>query len=86
MKNIRGVNFLEKDGIHINKYDGTKKLAGNLKYTLCTVLDIKKRTEKKRRFYNHYDHNDYDYDIDQMTNIVTDAIRAATKGRGQRFP
>ena len=25
-KNIRGVNFLEKDGIHINKYDGTKTL------------------------------------------------------------
>ena len=55
-----------------------KKLAGNLKYTLCTVLDIKRRTEKKRRFYNHRDHNDYD--IDQMTNIVTAAIRAATKG------
>lgn len=90
-KNIRGVNFLEKDGIHINKYDGTKKLAGNLKYTLCTVLDIKKRTEKKQRFYNHRGYNDYnnynyDYDIDQMTNIVTAAIRAASKGRGQRFP
>ena len=42
-KNIRGGKFLEKDGVHINKYDGTKKkLAGNLKYTLCTVLDIKK--------------------------------------------
>ena len=51
-----------------------KKLAGNLKYTLCAVLDIKKRTEKKRRFYNHHDHNDYD--IDQMPNIVTAAIRA----------
>ena len=89
-KNIRGVNFLEKDGIHINKYDGTKKLAGNLKYTLCTVLDIKKRTEKKQRFYSHRDYNDYnydyDYDIDQMTNIVTAAIRAASKGKGQRFP
>ena len=28
-KNNRGPNFLEKDGVYINKFEGTKKLAGN---------------------------------------------------------
>ena len=84
-KNIRGANFLEKDGVHINKYDGTRKLAGNLKYTLCTVLGIRRHAEKKRRGYNYYYDQPDSNNIDRMTNIVTAAIRAATQGNRQPF-
>ena len=68
-KNIRGANFLEKDGVHINKYDGTRKLTGNLKYTLCTVLGIRRHAEKKRRGYNYYYDQPDSNNIDRMTNI-----------------
>lgn len=85
-RNIKNGQCYEQDGIHINKYEGTSKLAGNLKYSLCTVLDIKKPNEKKRRVYNYHDYDDYDFGVDEMTDIVTAAIRAATQGRGQRYP
>ena len=85
-RNIKNGQCYEQDGIHINKHEGTSKLAGNLKYSLYTVLDIKKPNEKKRRVYNYHDYDDYDFVVDEMTDIVTAAIRAATQGRGQRYP
>ena len=35
-------DYREGDNLHINKFAGTGKLAGNLKYVLCSALNIKK--------------------------------------------
>ncbi|MES9902417.1 MAG: hypothetical protein ABW168_07010, partial [Sedimenticola sp.] len=82
----------EKDGIHINKFIGTRKLAANLKYALSSSLHINRPQRDPRprsrsaAAYNRQRQprsgGGPSLDIDEMTSIVTAAIRAVQQSRG----
>ena len=71
-------DYKEGDNLHINKFAGTGKLAGDLKYVLCSALSIKEASHQNSKGNSRRDTSaarNQNMSFVNMTEIVTAAMQ-----------